>query len=74
MLEEQRTLINISLTNSNHITSKFDLSGVDDNEEILRLLHSILDELKLDIVDILRDINLDEEEGDDLKSEIDRLL
>jgi hypothetical protein len=43
---EPKTIVSISINNQNKITSFYDLSGIENEEQGLRMVHSILDELK----------------------------
>ena len=47
---EQRTIVRIALDNQNKFTSFYDLHGVEEDEQALRIVHSLLDELRDDVL------------------------
>jgi hypothetical protein len=60
-----KTLIKISLDNNNKINNVFDLTGIEEDQEGLRLIHSMLDELKERVLEKIRKIDKDEELEED---------
>lgn len=47
---ESKTLINVGVDNQNRIRTYVDFDSVD-SEEVLRIIHSFLQEFSLDIID-----------------------
>jgi hypothetical protein len=60
---ESKTILSITADNTNTFIQKLDLRGIDD-EATLRVLHSILDELKDDVLLQIRELN--NEKTDDI--------
>jgi len=52
---EFKTLVRISVNNANQIMNEIDLSSID-AEEPLRIIHSLLDEMKLDVIDRISEL------------------
>ena len=61
---EEKTLIRISIDNNNNIRHEIDIESID-QEEPLRIIHSILDEMKIDLIDFINDLKIKEIEEDD---------
>lgn len=68
MLAEGKTLIRISIDNSNFIRHELEISSID-QEELLRLIHSILDEMKLMVIERIQEINSEDDEDEDEEDE-----
>jgi len=62
---EDKTLIRISLSNDNKIRVKIDLSGIEEDEEALRFIHSILDELRENLLEQISTIKHVEEDNEE---------
>ena len=65
MQMEDKTLIRISLSNDNKIRVKIDLSGIEEDEEALRFIHSILDELRENLLEQISTIKHVEEDNEE---------
>ena len=66
---DDKTLIRISIDNSNTIRHEIEISTID-KEEPLRIIHSILDEMKLFVVDQIQELKLEEEDIEDEEVEL----
>lgn len=52
---EDKTIVRISIDNSNIIRHELEISSID-KEEPLRIIHSILDEMKLFVIDKIQEL------------------
>lgn len=60
---ENKTLVRIAINNASQIFHEIDLESID-QEELLRIIHSLLDEMKLDILDRIDELKIKEIEDD----------
>jgi hypothetical protein len=62
MQMEERTLVRISISNDNKIKIESDFSGIENDEEALRFIHSIVDELRDNLLDHISEVKQIEED------------
>jgi hypothetical protein len=62
-MDNGKTIIKISLDNFDKLKSSIDLSGIENDEQHLRFIHSIVEELRIFIINRL--IQLQEEKQED---------
>jgi hypothetical protein len=63
---DERTLVQVSIDNCNKIRTSIDLTGIEDEEEALRIVHSILDEHRQNVLDRINEVKhvIDDNEFD----------
>jgi hypothetical protein len=53
-MTEEKTIFKISIDNLNQIHTSIDLSSIEDEEDALRFVHSLLDEHKEEVLHLIR--------------------
>ncbi len=61
-MHEGKTIFQITLDNTNKFKVYYDISGIEEEEEALRIIHSLLDEYKQATLDQITEIKSSENE------------